>query len=229
MKNINSKEVIWKSLYGLVEIEAEDSPQIIYLKKIKKIEEKLLKMILKKGFTCLDIGFNYGWFSYNFLKNIGKEGRVFAWEPNKFLYENYLKKWPFKNLIKYNSAVSNKTGTQKFYIKGYNGQYSGLNTLEEEESNNNVIEISDVDTITLDDWWVKNAKIKVDIIKIDAERHDYKILLGAEKFIAESKPKYILIEQDDELISNFMKKNNYEEDIITKKLGLTDILWKIKE
>jgi FkbM family methyltransferase len=227
MKNINSKEVIWKSLYGLVEIEAEDSPQIIYLKKIKKIEEKLLKMILKKGFTCLDIGFNYGWFSYNFLKNIGKEGRVFAWEPNKFLYENYLKKWPFKNLIKYNSAVSNKTGTQKFYIKGYNGQYSGWNTLE--ETDNNVIEISDVDTISLDDWWAKNAKIKVDIIKIDAERHDYKILLGAEKFIAESKPKYILIEQDDELIFNFMKKNNYEEDIITKKLGLTDILWKIKE
>ena len=214
-------------MYGLVEIEAEDSPQIIYLKKIKKIEEKLLKIILKKGFTCLDIGFNYGWFSYNFLKNIGKEGKVFAWEPTKFLYENYLKKWPFKNLIKYNSAVSSKTGTQKFYIKGYNGRYSGLNTLE--ESNNNVIEISDVDTITLDDWWVKNAKIKVDIIKIDAERHDYKILLGAEKFIAESKPKYILIEQDDELISNFMKKNNYEEDIITKKLGLTDILWKIKE
>ena len=86
----NNEEVIWKSLFGLVEIKKDDSPRVIHHKKIKKIEEKLLKIIVKKGFNCLDIGFSYGWFSYNFLKNIGKEGRVFAWQPNKFLYENYL-------------------------------------------------------------------------------------------------------------------------------------------
>ena len=82
------------------------------------------------GFNCLDLGFNYGWWSWLFLKNIGRDGKVYAWEPNNFLYENYLAKWPFKNLVGYNYAVSDTNGEQNFYVYSDKETDSALNSLE---------------------------------------------------------------------------------------------------
>ena len=225
----HNKFSIWKTLSGCVEIKENDTFDIIKEKKIKANEYKLIEKIAKKGFICLDIGFNYGWFSYCFLKKVGKEGRVYAWEPNKFLYENFLKKWPFKNLKGYNCGVSDRTGTQKYYITGFEGEESGYNSLEKKVIQSlKVIDVQNIKTIKLDDWWEENLKIKVDIIKIDCEGHDYKILLGAKKLIENTKPKYLLIEQNNELISSFMEQRNYTRNPQLNDLGLQDTVWTYK-
>ena len=216
----NNRGVIWKSLRG--------HPDGFY--KFREAEEKLLKTIVKKGFNCIDAGFNYGWFSYNFLKRVGREGTVYAWEPNKFLYENYLKKWPFKNLKGYNHALGDKKETQRFYIKGVDGMNSAYNSLIEDwQKDKKNIEFYDVEIIKLDDWWVENLQIKIDIIKIDCEGYDYKILLGAENLIKNSKPKYIIIEQNKKIISEFMETRNYKKNHCLNTLGLNDIVWELEE
>lgn len=221
-----TNENIFNSLYGLVEPDENDTPLDKKLKEIKKIEEKIIKKIVLKEFNCLDIGFNYGWFSYNFLKNIGKNGNVYAWEPNNFLYESYLKKWPFKNLIGYNFAVSDREGIQKYYIYGYKGERSGLNSLEKKPSlKKKIIKVQNMKTIKLDDWWEENSRIKIDIIKIDCEGHDYKVLLGADNLIKNSRPTYIWVEQKDKTLSNFMNEKNYTKNNYLNELGLDDVIW----
>ena len=117
-------ETIWHSLYG-VEVGNGLAGEL------KTREKRFVESIDILGFTCLDLGFNYGWWSWLFLKNIGKEGRVYAWEPNNFLFENYLAKWPFKNLTGYSYALSDKNGEQNFYIQGEKGEKSGINSLED--------------------------------------------------------------------------------------------------
>ena len=93
-------------------------------------EKELIEAINIDGFTCLDIGFNYGWWSYLFLNYIGKKGKVYAWEPNKLLYDDILAKWPFSNLTGYNYALSDKTGLQDYHVYGWSGRMAGMNSLE---------------------------------------------------------------------------------------------------
>ena len=70
-------ENIWNSLHGVGNNldHGED----------KNREKQFVDSLNIEGFKCLDIGFNYGWWSWLFLKNIGKDGKVYAWEPNNFL------------------------------------------------------------------------------------------------------------------------------------------------
>ena len=79
-------ETIWNTLHGSLEgndlLGSPHRPE-------RESEKNLVESLKIKGFTCLDVGFNYGWWTWLFLKNIGREGKVYAWEPNKFLYENY--------------------------------------------------------------------------------------------------------------------------------------------
>jgi len=60
---MTDKEVIWNSLHG-VEGDSDKGP-----------EKELVEAIDIDGFTCLDLGFNYGWWSWLFLKHIGKKAK----------------------------------------------------------------------------------------------------------------------------------------------------------
>jgi FkbM family methyltransferase len=213
---MTDKEVIWNSLHG-VEGDSDKGP-----------EKELVEAIDIDGFTCLDLGFNYGWWSWLFLKHIGKKGKVYAWEPNKFLYENYLAKWPFKNLVGYNYGLSDKTGLQEYYVHGLTGGLSGNNSLEKDSGINEPIEIQKVPTKTLDDWWVENNKPGINFIKIDCEGHDYKILLGGKEMIKSTKPKFIVIEQKDQNVSDFMLERNYVDNHEYSDIGVKDSIWKLQ-
>ena len=196
------------------------------IKEIQTLEKKIImEMMPIEGFTCLDVGFSRGWFTRHFLQKIGKLGKVYSWEPNKFLFENYLKKWKFKNLIGYNYALSHKTGLQKYYIYSHEGFLSGFNSLEPAQIKEKYVAVEEIKTKSLDDWWEEVDKCKVDLIKIDCEGHDYKILLGGKKMIQESKPKFIWIESNDESVSKYMENENYVKNNQFNGLGLSDTIW----
>ena len=108
-----------------------------------------------------------------------------------------------------------------------NSAYNSL--IEDWQKDKKNIEFYDVEIIKLDDWWVENLQIKIDIIKIDCEGYDYKILLGAENLIKNSKPKYIIIEQNKKIISEFMETRNYKKNHCLNTLGLNDIVWELEE
>jgi len=218
-------ETIWHSLYGCLEgNDLLDRP----LRPERESEKKFVESLKIKGFTCLDVGFNYGWWTWLLLKNIGREGKVYAWEPNKFLYENYLEKWPFKNLTGYNYALSDKTGEQDYYIYGEEGDESGINSLEREDLWKELpVEIKKVKTETLDDWWNEHGKPKINFIKIDCEGHDYKILQGGKRLIDTARPEYIVIEQKSEDVANFLRNFNYTKQNEHGNIKPTNnVIWK---
>jgi FkbM family methyltransferase len=209
-------ENIWNSLHGVGNNldHGED----------KNREKQFVDSLNIEGFKCLDIGFNYGWWSWLFLKNIGKDGKVYAWEPNNFLYENYLAKWPLKNLVGYNYAVSDKTGEQDFYVYSDKETDSAYNSLEK-LGNREPKEIRKLQTRRLDDWWSEHGGPNVDFIKIDCEGHDLKILEGGRSLIETTRPSYIVIEQADQGVKEFMRSENYTDQNSHNKLGLVDTVW----
>jgi len=108
------------------------------------------------------------------------------------------------------------------------GGLSGNNSLEKDSGINEPIEIQKVPTKTLDDWWVENNKPGINFIKIDCEGHDYKILLGGKEMIKSTKPKFIVIEQKDQNVSDFMLERNYVDNHEYSDIGVKDSIWKLQ-
>jgi len=209
-------ENIWNSLHGVGNHSDHGED--------KNREKKFVDSLNIDGFNCLDLGFNYGWWSWLFLKNIGRDGKVYAWEPNNFLYENYLAKWPFKNLVGYNYAVSDTNGEQNFYVYSDKETDSALNSLEKigDREPKKIVKLK---TKRLDDWWSENGGPNIDFIKIDCEGHDLKILQGGKQLIEIARPSYIVIEQTDQGVKEFMKSVNYTDENNHNQLGLVDTVW----
>ena len=209
-------ENIWNSLHGVGNHSDHGED--------KNREKKFVDSLNIDGFNCLDLGFNYGWWSWLFLKNIGRDGKVYAWEPNNFLYENYLAKWPFKNLVGYNYAVSDINGEQNFYVYSDKETDSALNSLEKigDREPKKIVKLK---TKRLDDWWSENGGPNIDFIKIDCEGHDLKILQGGKQLIEITRPSYIVIEQTDQGVKEFMKSVNYTDENSHNQLGLVDTVW----
>ena len=195
--------------------------------------EQVLDMIDLQGETCLDIGFSYGVFTKMFLERTGKAGKVYAWEPNKLLFDHFAKKWSvvFKNLAIYDYALSDSEGSKPFYVYDDEGMNSTMNSLVEDKTSYtnrqvDLLRVDNVQTKTLDNWWNENRNPDVDFIKIDSEGHDLNILLGAEEMLGATKPDHIFIEQDGPEVIEFLEGMGYSKENDMNKIGLDDTIWK---
>jgi FkbM family methyltransferase len=137
---------------------------------------KLLRNIIKKGDTILDIGGNIGFYSIVMAKLSGDKGHIHVFEPNP---ENF-KRLQFntrgyKNIKNYNIAVGQKDGVIKMYCSKYlNVDHQTYNSGENRE------EIK-VNCSALDSLF--DETIKINVIKIDIQGFDYYAVQGMKNII----------------------------------------------
>ena len=189
----------------------------IYLKGVYD-KEKLSfcenKVELSKFDLFLDIGSYIGYYSL-YLASKYKNLKVLAFEPiiESFSQIKVSKESnKFDNIEIFNYALSNTKGEQKFWCTNLNKK-SGFAFYKEDdykaevEFNNydhDKISFKNIRTEIFD----KQFKIqdKLIFIKIDVERHEYDVLLGAVIFLSKSNNKIFLqIEIEDELKDNVLK------------------------
>ena len=177
----------------------------------------------------LDVGAHIGEMTQIFLKNFINVNKIYCFEPQKEIYsslKNKFKKNP--KVVCINKACSDKTTVSKFNISFHRRSSS----LEEINTNNFYHKIKSfivlgkirdllsrtvkIRTITLDKF-LKNRKLSIDLLKIDVEGSELKVLKGCKKNIKNIK--VILIEilnhnlikdYSREDIFCFFKKNNFE-------------------
>lgn len=77
----------------------------------------------KKNFCIIDIGANLGISSLGFRK-LGFKNKIFAFEPNYYLYNSYLKKLKkkYENFYPINLALGDKNKNLNFYMPYYNSK-----------------------------------------------------------------------------------------------------------
>jgi FkbM family methyltransferase len=156
-----------------------------------------LNETIQAGQTALDIGAHKAGYLYFMLNKVGKNGKVFAFEPQSNLY-NYLIK--IKSLLNWNNAtiehlaLSNSAGEVKLFIpsnKVSEGSSPGATIVEQKENTKfGITEI--VKTETLENYCAKN-NIKPNFLKIDVEGNELQVLKGGETILKTQKPK-ILVE-----------------------------------
>jgi FkbM family methyltransferase len=160
------------------------------------LDPQEIKFIVKntsEGDTCVDIGSHKGGYLYWLRKKVGKQGKVYAFEPQIKLYkylQEIVKINNYNNVILEKRGLSDHVGKTEFYIpKSKNGTSPGARI--DMLGNSNHYEKVTIDLQTLDQYFLLN-KIYPDLIKIDVEGHEKKVLLGGLELLKTCMPKILL-------------------------------------
>ena len=186
---------------------------IEYLFKSQLNEKKLYKDYLKdEEIIVFDIGSNVG----NYIKLVTKTLKkkvieIHSFEPIKILIDNQTAK--NATLIKNNILVSDKFGEELFFERKISSQSSTFK--KENNSLNQVLKTYNVQTVALDDYIAKYGVEKIDILKIDTEGNELKIIKSLENTLKEKIVRMIKIESTFERPNDFIQimqillDNNY--------------------
>ena len=141
------------------------------------LETEIVKKMIKKGDIVLDIGANIGYYTLIFAKIVGKEGKIYAFEPdldNLAILKKNVKINGYKNIKIINKVVSNKTGRAKLYLNKYN---TGDHRIFNSSDNRNSVEI---ETIRLDDYFKHHLPHdeKINFIKMDIQGAEIAAIQG---------------------------------------------------
>lgn len=163
----------------------------LYLIKLNKfeIEINILNKLVNRNSTCLDIGSCHGSYA-RILSNYSK--KVYSFEPEKSNFEYLTKVINQNNIILKKLAISNKVGSNFLYIPTLKGKKNtAMSNLIGNIKKEN-LKFQKIKTVTLD-YFFKNKKMKnLDLIKIDVEGAEYKVIEGGKKIINSFKPTMII-------------------------------------
>jgi FkbM family methyltransferase len=166
-------------------------PHLLTNKGFEEDETALFKALVKPGMTVVDIGANFGYFTCLAASLVGKEGRVYAFEPEPSNYNLLLKNIDqnqFQNVTPLSKAVSSQVGEGNLFLDSSN---FGAPSLVEGNvtSRKGCIEI---ETTTLDFFFSDPDKNPPDLIKIDAQGGEGLIIEGAKRVLQKRPLKLIM-------------------------------------
>jgi FkbM family methyltransferase len=154
--------------------------------------------LIKPGMTVFDIGANWGVYSVAAKRLLGSDGNLVSFEPNKNEYSKLnknlsLNKGGMSHVTLVNSAVGDSDGSAIFYMPPeYKGAYGSLGRPKIDED----CEAIEVKITKLDSYINENSISALDVIKIDVEGAEIKVLTGAIETLKKFSP-VILMEVSD--------------------------------
>lgn len=192
---------------------------------------KIILEELSENMNCVDIGSNIGY--YVLLENmkIGKNGKIWAIEPSpenfSTLKEN-IELQNGENIKAFNFAIGDKNGEIEFVISKKSNWSKVKSENESVDSENKVI---NVPLKTLDSFAKENNLERVNLLRMDVEGYENKIILGATQFLNQFKPtimleihKMIMGEKETRKILEKFKEINYENQYFIPRIYDSQII-----
>lgn len=183
-------------------------------------ESYILKALTKttdlNNKTIWDIGAHIGYHTLLFAKSVGKNGRVYAFEPNtvnrELLEANISLNKELGSIIEIRSeALSDKTGRGKLLISpdplatsSSGSHISGIKTPYEKNVYREFIE-KEIQLETADNLIGQKILPAPDIIKMDVEGAEFAVLTGAPNLLRNVRPIMIIEIHSAELMHNVLR------------------------
>lgn len=176
--------------------------------------------LIKEGHTVLDIGVNVGEVTLNAAQKVGKSGKVIGFEPHPTNFQRCQRNIALNKLD--NITVENKgLGHQKgmFQIYAVDEGNAGKNRIDETHRD---APATTVQIITLDEYVQNNQLKQIDVIKIDVEGFELKVLQGAKQTLQQFHPT-LFIELDD---NNLKEQAGSAKALVTFLSNLGYTIWR---
>jgi len=154
--------------------------------------EKVLQL-LKPNNVAIDVGANIGYFSCLFAQIVGPQGKVIAFEPeskNFDLLKHNVKLNNFDNVSCYKMAISDQNAETKIYISEEHCELHSL--IEQPNAEYQIISTQSLDSFVMDNDLLRGKSI--DLVKIDAEGYELKVLKGMKNLLSKGNVENIFIE-----------------------------------
>jgi FkbM family methyltransferase len=179
----------------------------------------LCRRLLRKGMTVVDVGANIGFLTRHFSRLVGPGGKVFAFEPDplnfRFLEFNTLAR---KNVERAQMAVSDNAKPAWLHLNATSGAGNSL------VGQTHSFESVPVSCVSLDDFIKSHGNPQVDLIKIDVEGAEVKVLQGMKQTISRLPDLQIIVEHcPKNLETAGIKSDAVYTALKTLDLGITAI------
>ena len=159
--------------------------------------------LLRRDDVFFDIGANIGWYSLIAAK-LAPEGIVHAFEPVPFIFGKLQRNWElngFTNEVHFNNIALGEEEDGEITIYTFEGLYHGhssLSTLDRKDYRASTIPMT-----TLDRYIAERKISRVDLIKMDTEGAELKVLHGATNLLKSNQPPVWVIELNTETSNSF--------------------------
>lgn len=140
----------------------------------ERMQTQVVEQVVRPGDTVVDVGANIGYYTLKLSELVGKNGRVFAFEPepeNYQLLERNVARRKCDNVTLVPKAIASSAGTRKLFLSSFN---PGDHRMYDSGDGRQSVEIQ---TVRLDEYF-QNIPGPIDFIKIDVQ--------GAEGGVIES-------------------------------------------
>jgi len=143
-------------------------------------ELDFIRDYLKPGIQVVDVGASFGAYALPMAKKVGSEGKVIAFEPSVSC-RSYLERSKVENRVDQleiiSRGLSNKVGKATFV----EAETPEFDTVSEEGD-------TEISVTTLNAWWDFAGQPELDLIKIDVNGMEAKVLEGATDVLDQVSP-----------------------------------------
>lgn len=161
-----------------------------------------------ESYTVFDVGANFGYLSLVWNQTISKNGSIYAFEPHPIIYNSLQKSVHLNNISNLhliNKAVGDKEGEMKLHLSN-----TTSNTLKEVATKSKATKKVTIEVISIDEFMSTKPNLTIDLLKIDVDGIELKILKGAKNTILKYKPIIIVENNDDYGIHLFLRELDYK-------------------
>lgn len=140
-----------------------------------------------------DVGANIGNYAV-MLRDFFKKSSIYSFEPAHDTYDLLVKNTKDSNINTYNFGLSDVASTSTLY---YDENTSGMASLYKRQLDWRNVDFSmseDIQLRTLDEFCEQESIRQIDLLKMDVEGNEYKVLLGAKNLLDEHMIKAIQME-----------------------------------
>jgi FkbM family methyltransferase len=164
-------------------------------------EFALLDRLLKPGMTFLDVGANEGYYTVFAAKRVGSAGAVWAFEPSTRELERLRENLCINRLDVriFPHALADAAGTADLAIG--ESEHAGHNTLGKFAYAIAQVRTETVELRRLDDIVAESSPARIDILKIDVEGAEWRVLNGARETLQRYRP-VVLFEMAEESLKS---------------------------
>jgi FkbM family methyltransferase len=157
---------------------------------------RLYETILRPGDVVLDIGANIGAHTLPFAKLVGKDGRVYAFEPTQYAFEK------LKRNVRANPAISSRIELVHAMLVRESSKhiaseiYSSWPLHKEqglhEQHRGKLMSTADAAVITLDEFVQRRGINRIDFVKLDVDGNEADVLGGAVSTLRRFRPRILM-------------------------------------